>query len=76
LFDGAEFIIFTALKKHKRRIFEKSAGIRISCALASRTVCEWSRCESQTFCVEKPCEKTKKSMGTAEKHTLVKITSF
>ncbi len=25
IFDGVEFIIFTALKKHKRRIFEKSA---------------------------------------------------
>jgi hypothetical protein len=25
IFDGAEFVIFTALMEHKRRIFEKSA---------------------------------------------------
>jgi hypothetical protein len=45
IFNGAEFIIFTALKSIKDEFLRNWPGILLSCALANRTVCEWSRCK-------------------------------
>ena len=44
-------------RSKKDELLRNRPGIRISCALASRTVCEWSRCENQTFCVENRVKK-------------------
>jgi hypothetical protein len=67
IFNGAEFIIFTALMKHKRQIFEKLAGILVICALASRTVCEWSRCESKLFVLKNRVKKRSNPWEPLEK---------
>jgi hypothetical protein len=49
IFNGAEFIIFTALMKQKDELLRNRPGILVSCALAGGTLCEWSRCERKVF---------------------------
>ena len=51
-FDGVEFIIFTALKSIKDEFWEIGPAFFLSCALATRTVCEWSRCERKVFALK------------------------
>ena len=48
----SSLLFFTALKSIKDEFWEIGPAFFLSCALATRTVCEWSRCERKVFALK------------------------